>query len=82
MRYVLLIVAASLQKASKTESLLTDMVYFSVAMDCKSLRLCQPLSGVHITIYFCLCACNCCTSCCDTYQHATDSFLTAAFWFM
>lgn len=64
---------------SRTKSLLTHMVYFSVAMGCKSLRLRKPLSGIHITIYFCLCACNCCTSCCDTYRHATDLFLTAAF---
>lgn len=36
MRYVLLTVAASLQKATKTKGLFTHMVYFSVAMDCKS----------------------------------------------
>ena len=71
MRYVLLIVAAGTQKASKTEILLTHMVYVSAAVSCKSLPLRQPFSGVQITIYFCLCACNCCTSCCDTYQHSS-----------
>lgn len=71
--------AVSLQKASKTKSLLTHMVYFSVAMGCKSLLLCQSLSGVHITICFCLCACNFCTSCRNTYQHAAQSLLTADF---
>ena len=71
MRYVLLIVAAGTQKASKTKILLTHMVYFPVAVSCKSLPFRQPFSGVQITIYFCLCACNCCTSCRDTYQHSS-----------
>lgn len=53
------------------------MVYFSVAIDSKSSWLFHLSSGIHITISFCLCACNRCTSHCDTYQHATDSCL----WF-
>lgn len=78
MRYILLIMAAHLQKASKPESLSTHMIYFSVCKIVNHVE-CLPLSGAHTTIYFCLHACNYCTSCCDAYQHASDSFLTTAF---
>lgn len=51
---LLLIVEPSLKKML---GLLTHMVSFSVASIVN-----QPLSGIYIIIYFCLCACNCCTS--------------------
>lgn len=55
MRYVLLIIAASLQKVSKTESLLTHMVYFSVAMDYKSLRMSTLVWHTHYHLFLFAC---------------------------
>lgn len=80
MKDVLLIVAASFQKQVETKSLLTHMVYFSVAMGCKSLVTISVLVWrAHYHLYLFVCTCNCCTSCCDIYQHATDSLLMDAF---